>query len=981
MNKSGAPNKRIREIGLELYQSANEVPTIFNKGRWMGRLMDHAMKDEEFKLNLFRYIDVLPSLRTDEQIANLLEEYFSGVKAAPFIIRKGIERISGGIMPFVASRVIKAGVRSLARQFIAGQGSLDALKTIGSLWEDGFASSVDLLGEEVLGDSEAREYIQKYLRIIEALASESGRWRRDAVLENDYRGKIPRFDISCKVTSLYSQLDPLDWEGSVQSTKENLRPIVAAARDAQASLCIDMEQYRTKDLIIEIFKQTLAEFGDYPFAGIALQAYLKESKRDLLGLIEWAKAKRRRISVRLVKGAYWDYEVVSNRQRGWPVPVFETKDETDGNFEELTRILLENTESIRPALATHNIRSISHAIALADALNLPKNDFEFQMLYGMGEPLRRKLRHMGYRVRVYTPVGELIPGMAYLVRRLLENTSNASFLRSFFAERRPFDEIIRPPVPKPSETTEKSLFEFRNEPCADFSKAENRDKMKLALKSVRAHFDGRYPLHIGGEDIFREKEIISLNPADPDAVVGRVSSACRDDADRAVAKARNAFDSWRNVKPSDRAGVLFKAAEEMRKRRFELAALEVFEVGKTWKEADGDVTEAIDYLEYYGREMVRLGRTVHPGDYPGEVNDYFYASKGIGLVISPWNFPLAISTGMVSAALVTGNCVIFKPSSLSPVVGRQFIDAFAGAGLPPGVLQFLPGPGAEVGEYLAAHQGVDFIAFTGSKDVGLRIIRIASEVKPGQRSVKKVIAEMGGKNAIIVDETADLDETIKGVLESAFGYQGQKCSACSRVIVIEGIYDEFLTRLKDAVESIRIGLPEDPGTFMGPLIDEGAVRKINRYVDIGKKEARLFFVKENSVKGFFVGPAIFTGVDPLSPLAQEEIFGPVLSALKAANIDEAIDIANNTAYALTGGVFSRSPLHIRRVRERFRVGNLYINRKITGALVGRQPFGGFRMSGVGSKAGGPDYLLQFMDPGSISENTIRRGFAPFAEPE
>lgn len=976
MNTYGDLKNKIRDIGFELYQSANEVPTIFDKGRWMGRLMDHAMKDEEFKLNLFRYIDVLPSLKTDAQIANLLEEYFSGVKTAPFIIRKGIERISRGIMPFVAARVIKAGVKSLARQFIAGEGIQDALKTLGSLWENGFANSVDLLGEEVLSDREAGEYTQKYLRLLESLASESGKWSQDAVLENNSGGLIPRFDISCKITSLYSQLDPLDWEGSIDRAKENLRPIVAGAREAGASLCIDMEQYYSKDLIIEIFKHILDEFEDYHFAGVALQAYLKESKNDLVDLIKWAKERKRQVSVRLVKGAYWDYEVVSNRQRGWPVPVFESKDETDDNFEKLTRILLENSEFTRPALATHNIRSITHAIAVAEALNLPKNDFEFQMLYGMGEPLRRKLRKMGYRVRVYTPVGELIPGMAYLVRRLLENTSNTSFLRGFFAENRSFEEIIRPPGPKRTEAREKSSFEFRNEPSADFSKAQNRDKMQQALQSVKALFGGRYPLHIAGEDVFREREILSLNPADPVAVVGRVSSADRHDAEQAMVAAGNAFLSWRNVTPADRSGALFKAAEEMRKRRFELAALEIYEAGKTWREADGDVTEAIDYLEYYGREMFRLGRPAHPGDYPGEVNDYFYAPKGIGLVISPWNFPLAIAAGMVSAALVAGNCVIFKPSSLAPVVGRQLVEAFRVAGLPPGVLQFLPGPGTEVGEYLVAHHGIDFIAFTGSKDVGLRIIRIAAAIKPGQRSVKRVIAEMGGKNAIIVDETAELDETVKGVLESALGYQGQKCSACSRVIVTEGIYDEFLTRLKDAMESIRIGLPEEPGTFMGPVIDEGALRKIQKYVDIGKKEARLFFLREKSGKGFFIGPAIFIDVDPLSTLAQEEIFGPVLSVMKARNIEEAINIANKTAYALTGGIFSRGPLHVRKVREGFRVGNLYINRKITGALVGRQPFGGFGMSGVGSKAGGPDYLLQYMDPRSISEYTIRRGFAP-----
>ncbi len=946
----------------------------------MGRLMAHAMKDEEFRLNLFRYIDVLPSLKTDIQITNLLQEYFSDIEGAPLIIRKGVERISRGFIPFVAARLIKAGVKSLANQFIAGEGSRDAPKKLGALWEDGFASSVDLLGEAVLSDREAEEYTEKYLQLIESLALESGKWLKDDILERNNKGPIPRFDISFKVSSLYSQLDPMDWDGSIERTKKGLRQIVIRSRDAGASLCFDMEQYYCKDLIIEIFKRMLDEFEDYHYAGIALQAYLKESQKDLLALVEWAKKRKRRISVRLVKGAYWDYEFVSNTQRGWSVPVFESKEETDFNFEELTRILFENSEFTRPAIATHNIRSISHAIAAAEALNLPKNAFEFQMLYGMGEPLRKELRKMGYRVRVYTPVGELIPGMAYLVRRLLENTSNTSFLRGFFAENRPYEELLRPPVTKPSEILKKTSLEFRNEPAVDFSKAENREMMHRALKSTKAAFAARYPLYIDGKDVFREKEILSINPADPDEVVGRVSSADCNDAEQAVAAAGKAWDSWRNVAPTERADFLFKTAMELRKRRFDLAALEVYEAGKTWKDADGDVTEAIDYLEYYGREMVRVGRPAHPGNYPGEINDYYYAPKGICLVISPWNFPLAISAGMVSAALVTGNCAIFKPSSLAPVVGRKLVEAFRGAGLPPGVLQFLPGPGTEVGEYLVAHHEVDVIAFTGSKDVGLRIIRLASDVKPAQRSVKKVIAEMGGKNAIIVDETADLDEAVKGVLESALGYQGQKCSACSRVIVVGDIYDEFCLRLKSATESIRIGPPEDPGSSMGPVIDESARDKIQQYIEAGKKKSRLLFSKEaeGKGKGYFVGAALFENVDPLSTLAQEEIFGPVISIIRSGSIDEAIDIANSTAYALTGGIFSRSPVNIREVRKRFSVGNLYINRKITGALVGRQPFGGSRMSGVGSKAGGPDYLLQFTDPRSISENTIRRGFAPLA---
>jgi RHH-type proline utilization regulon transcriptional repressor/proline dehydrogenase/delta 1-pyrroline-5-carboxylate dehydrogenase len=968
--------KRIEEVGLELYRLAADVPSIFDRRRWMGRVMDSSMRDEQFRLNLFRYIDVLPSLKTDGQITNLLQEYFSGSEGAPLIIRKGVERVSRGLIPFVASRLIKAGVKSLASQFIAGETGLDAQRTLGSLWKEGFASSVDLLGEEVLSDREADEYTASYLRLLHSLGEESRRWTQDDVLERTDKGPIPRFDISFKVTSLYSQLDPIDWEGSIERTRENLRPIIAGSRDSGASLCFDMEQYYCKDLIMEIFKQVMDEFEDYNFGGIALQAYLRESRKDLLGLVDWAKKGKRRFSVRLVKGAYWDYEFVLNTQRGWPLPVFESKEETDNNFEELTRILFENSEFVRPAIATHNIRSISHAIAAAESLRLPKNAFEFQMLYGMGEPLRKKLRDMGYRVRVYTPVGELIPGMAYLVRRLLENTSNTSFLRAFFSESRPFEELIKPPAPKSSGMPRKIFFEFRNEPAADFSKAENREMMRGALKSARATFAERYSLSIGGEDIFRDKEILSRNPADPDEIVGRVSSADRNNAEQAIRASRQAWDLWRNVAPEERAEYLFKAATEMRKRRFDFASIEVYEAGKTWKDADGDVIEAIDYLHYYGREMVRLGRPVRLGNYPGEINDYIYEPRGICLVISPWNFPLAISTGMVAAALVTGNCVIFKPSGLAPVTGWKLVEAFRNAGLPRGVLQYLPGPGQEVGEYLVTHREVDLIAFTGSKDVGLRIIRLAAETQQGQRNVKRVVAEMGGKNAVIIDDTADLNEAVKGILESSLGYQGQKCSACSRVVVFEGIYDEFLARMRDAMDSIRIGPPEDPGTYMGPVIDEDALKKIDGYIAKGKKDAVLYMEKKFEGKGHFLGPVLFKDVPPPSAIAQEEIFGPVISVIRAKNIDEAIDIANNTAYALTGGIFSRSPVNIRKSRERYRAGNFYINRKITGALVGRQPFGGTGMSGVGSKAGGPDYLLQFMNPRCISENTMRRGFAP-----
>lgn len=971
--------ERVKEIGSEIYSLiGGQVPSLFDQKRWRGRVMEWAMKDEAFKVQLFRFVDVLPCLKTDELVIRLLNEYFSDLEDTPFMLRQGLGWIPGqGILSHAAAKVTRRSVEALAAQFIAGSDPKDSLASLERLNREGIAFSLDLLGEEVLSEAEAREYATRYLDLLTFLSPKLGSWTGPAILRNDDRGPIPLLDVSFKVSSFYSQLDPVDWQGSIENTKRGVAPLIKAAQEAGASITLDMESYYFKDLSIAIFESILEDHSGVSFAGIALQAYLKETKQDLLGIIDWAKKNERRITVRLVKGAYWDYETVVNRQKGWPVPVFLEKGDTDLNYEDLTRILLENTRYVRPAIATHNVRSISHAIAVADALNLPKDAFEFQMIYGMAEPVRNALREMGYRVRVYTPLGELIPGMAYLIRRLLENTSNESFLTKSFLEQESFEELIKAPqgsghvIEGAAETDA-----FMNEPPLDFSKTYNREKMREALERVRGGFDKTYPLVIGGEEIRTDAATESWNPARPSEIVGKVATGDRKYAENAIEKAGKSWDTWSRTAPEERAGYLFRAAEEMRNRRFELAALEVYEVGKTWKDADGDVAEAIDYLEYYGSEMIRLGKPIVLGNYPGEQNEYLYEPKGVGVVISPWNFPLAIPTGMVSASVVTGNCVIFKPSGLSPICGWMLVEVFRAAGLPPGVLQFVPGPGDEVGEYLVSHPGIDFIAFTGSKDVGLGIVKHAGETAPGQKNVKSVIAEMGGKNAIIVDQTADVDEAVKGVLESALGFQGQKCSACSRVIVIGDVFNEFSHRLRDAMESIRIGPPADPQNYMGPLVDEAALKKLRRYIKIGEKEGKVFLLRKVDKEGYFLGPVIIVDASPDSAIAQEEIFGPVLTIMRAQDMDQAINIANNTQYALTGGIFSRSPGNIEKTRHEFKVGNLYINRKITGALVGRQPFGGFGMSGVGSKAGGPDYLLRFMNIRSISENTLRRGFAP-----
>lgn len=924
---------------------------------------------EDFKLRLFRFIDVLPSLKTDELIVRLLHEYFSGETEIPKIISSGLRMLSKtDLIPHLAGPLIRKSVESIARQFIAGKDAEDALKALDELRRDGTNFSIDLLGEVVVSEKEAGTYAGRYHSLLDVLQARFS------------EGSRP--DVSIKVSSFYSQLDPIDWPGSIEKTKEGLRPLFRKARDLGISITLDMEHYYYKGLIIAIFTSLLEEeeFREFPSAGIALQAYLKDTANDFLELIGWARARGRKISIRLVKGAYWDYEVVVNRQKGWPVPVFLNKEETDNSFERLTRLLFENIDMVRPAIASHNLRSISRAIACAEALNVPKNALEFQMLYGMAEPLRTAVRERGFNVRVYAPVGELIPGMAYLVRRLLENSSNESFLRKSFGENTPLEELIKPPrAGTASSSGGVADGHFRNEPLLDFSITRSRNDMDQALRALKERRERKYPLYIGGREVTTARDIVSRNPARPGEIIGRVSSASKKEADAALEEALRAAKPWRKTAPDKRAGYLFIAAQEMRKKRIELAALEVMEVGKTWKDADGDVCEAIDYLEFYGREMLRLGVPAHLGNYPGEENEYRYEPKGIGVVISPWNFPLAIATGMASAGIVTGNCVILKPSGLSPIIGFELCEIFRSIGLPTGVLQFLPGPGSEVGEYLVSHPSIDFIAFTGSKEVGLRIVERAGTTVQGQRNVKKIIAEMGGKNAIIVDETADLDEAVKSIVESAFGYQGQKCSACSRVIIVGDIFKELCDRLTEAAKSIRIGPPDEPGTIMGPVIDETAMKKIRAYIEIGKKEGTIILEQDVTGEGYFVEPVIAIDVKPGSRIAAEEIFGPVLSIMRAADIDAAMRLANDSIYALTGGLFSRSPANIQKIKEEFRVGNLYINRKITGALVGRQPFGGFGMSGTGTKAGGPDYLLQFMNPTSISENTIRRGFAPLTK--
>ncbi|HET6575029.1 MAG TPA: L-glutamate gamma-semialdehyde dehydrogenase, partial [Fimbriiglobus sp.] len=681
-------------------------------------------------------------------------------------------------------------------------------------------------------------------------------------------------------------------------------------------------------------------------------------------------------------------------QHGWPVPVWTQKWQSDANYEKLSTFLLENHAWLVPAFGSHNVRSIAHAMAVAEQLGVPPRRYEFQMLYGMADPIKDAIRSLGHRVRVYTPYGELLPGMAYLVRRLLENTSNDSFLRQGFSEGVSEELLLRNPEVVGEQRRKRQTMAvitnnapqahgrpsvgFRNEPLADFAREENRRAMSDALQFIRPELGKTYPVVIDNQPVQSPAALDSLNPSHSSQVVGRVGRATPELANQAVASCLRAFDGWRDTPIEERAAFLRRVAEVFRRRHWELSAWIVTETGKQWRESDADVAEAIDFCEYYATEAEKLWHPQHR-DVPGEENAYFYEPRGVAVVIAPWNFPLAILTGMTAAALVTGNTVVMKPAEQSAVIGAKLMEVLIEAGLPTGVLNFLPGVGEEIGPVLTQHPDVALIAFTGSLKVALLINEQAAKTPGGQNFVKKVIAEMGGKNAVIVDSDADLDEAVRGVADSAFGYQGQKCSAGSRAIVLEGIYDQFLNRLIEATKSLAVKPAEDPGCAVGPVIDAESRDRILKAIETGKAEARLAYQTDVGPlvnEGYYVGPTVFAEVPETATIAQEEIFGPVLSVIKAKDLDDALRIANGTKYALTGGVYSRSPDNLDKVKRRFRVGNLYVNRKCTGALVDRQPFGGFKLSGIGSKAGGPDYLLQFVLPRTVTENTMRRGFAP-----
>src|SRR5438034_254429 len=859
---------------------ASERAHLFHLGRWSERVLDWALSHPGFKTELFRFVDVFPACRDDADVLRHLSEYFAGVEV-PRALGLGLEvaeRVPFGAR--LSTAAARRNIMRMARQLIAGATPEDALPRLAALWRAGEACTVDLLGEKTVTEREAARYAAGVGAMLDALVAGTREWPAAPHLERDPWGPVPRVNLSVKPTALSALFAPASARDGLAEARERLLPILRRAREAGATVHLDMEHDDVKDLTLELLRGLGAEFPDGPQLGCVIQAYRKDAFADLRAVVAWSeRALRLPLAVRLVKGAYWDFETVVAAAEGWPVPVFEAKAETDASYERCGRHLVEHAGRVRPAFGSHNLRSIAYAVACARARGLPPAAVEHQLLYGMAEPVHAALRRLGFRVRVYAPVGDLVAGMAYLVRRLVGNTSNESFIRHRFVEGQALEALIAPPaverLPEPSEAAERLATDpadpgpFANEPHAELRRPHVRARLEASVVAAPARFAFEAPVLIDGRPVATAAQIVSVDPGQTSTVVCRSGRAGPEEAVRALAAAARAWPAWRATPWAGRAAVLFRAAAIMRRRRAELA------------------------------------------------------------------------------------------------------------GLPPGALAFLPGVGEEVGPALVDHPATAFVAFTGSQAVGLSLLERAAVHRPGQRHVKRVIAEMGGKNAIVVDADADLDQAVPAIVASAFAYAGQKCSAAARVIVVGPVFEELLERLVGATAIVPVGHARELRTVVGLLIDEEAYRRVREYQTLARDEGEVVCQRsEVSAGGWYVGPMVVVARDPRARIASEEIFGPLLTVLRADDFEHALALANDTDYALTGGLFSRSPVRIRRAADEFRAGNLYVNRAITGARVGRQPFGGYGLSGVGSKAGGPDYLLQFVEPRTVTENTIRQGFAP-----
>ncbi|MBF8267021.1 MAG: delta-1-pyrroline-5-carboxylate dehydrogenase [Dehalococcoidia bacterium] len=939
---------RTQELGRVLYTRLQAHRPFMSEGPqdWLMALL---MGDQALRNRLLRLVDVLavfPDDLSGSQTASLFREYFgSDLRHLPGWSRLLLATARSPLVPSpLLAWLLRRGTRLVAGRFVvqSGPGSLE--NSLGRLAKEGRYPTFDLLGEAVLGEEEALRYRAGYLELLERLG-------RHPLARRRTPGGAPCLEVSLKLSSLSCQFNPADPEGTLRRVRPPLTELCLAAQARGIGVTIDAEQYRYRELAWHIFQETMSPGGPQVTA--------------------FARRRGTPFRVRLVKGAYWDQEVIVAEQAGWPVPVYRDKNATDLTFQRILGLLLETSPLTQVAVASHNVRAHAHAEAVREAVGLPEGAVEHQTLYGTLAGLSQALPQMGWVARDYVPVGDLITGMAYLVRRILENTSQAGFLaRNRLRE--DAAELLRAPQPGPEDLSYRRpphSTGFVNTPAPRLFDAVERERFQRALAETRARWGATYPLHLGSEVLTSSHLVPSCSPSHPDPShpVGWVHLANLEETERAIAVTNTAAPLWAATSVAERAAIGLRAAEILRARKEEVGAWVVHEGGRTWPEALADVEEAIDHIAWNAHELHRLAHQIEES----------YRPLGVVACIPPWNFPTALAAGMTSAALMAGNAVILKSAGPTPIVAQALVQLLHEAGIPRDVLIHLPGPGSTVGARLVESPDVDMVAFTGSKEVGTWIHRTASRVALRKGGLKRVIAEMGGKNAIVVFPDADMDEAVSGILVSAFGHAGQKCSACSRVLAHRRVYGQLAHRLVEAARSLPVGPADDPGTIINPVIDSAARARIASYGEMARREGRVLLdaLDSDQQGSLNIGPLIVeveASKARTARVAQEEIFGPILTLTPFDTEEEAVSLANSTVYALTLGVFSRSPGTVARMVQSCRAANIYVNREITGARVGIEPFGGFQLSGTGPKAGSEEYLLAYL--------TRRSGFRAAGEP-
>lgn len=937
-------------IGRELIEATSDYrPGVAERIEdW---LLTRVVADERFRTRLLRYMDVLAALGHDEhgqEAKRLAHEYFGDEfpdlpPALRWLLRIARdERVPAPVVGATSRR----SAELFARRFITPPGTDTVSRTISELRELGRQPSFDLLGEAVLSDGEARDYLERYLRLIEQLSHDPAAHTRTA-------GDVAALQVSIKLSSLTSHFTPVDPDGTLQRVRPALETIAEAAQRAGIGVTVDMEQFAYRDLTWAIFTSTFAKgerFGAWADAGIVLQAYLLEVDRHATQMLAFAQERGTPFQVRLVKGAYWDFEVISAQANSWTPPVWTEKAATDAAYERVLRTLVPAFPTLHLAVASHNARTHAVAEAVAEASSVPARAIEHQTLFRTAEGTSRALATMGWQARDYVPVGELIPGMAYLVRRVLENSSQAGFLLQSRSGAN-VEELLRAPDPSlPVAPASPRPYEFRRMAEARWFDASFRKTFDDALASTRAQWGRTYTPTIGTETITGETQAV-LSPSHQDGPpVAQVVLANKATAERAAAYVRAGGERWVRTSLASRLNALRRAADCLEARAHEFAAYVVHEGGRDRDGAYAEVVEAVDYLRFYAEQSALLY-----SEYAGRV-----APRGVIAVIPPWNFSLAIPCGMTVAALAAGNSVVLKPAGQTPTVAYHLVALLHEAGIPTDVLVWLPGRGSEAGQALVECADIDMVAFTGSRAVGTRM---QADVVRAERP-KALVAEMGGKNPVLVFGDADLDEAVDGILRSTFGHANQKCSAASRVLVQDSVYEALRDRLVDAARSLVVGPADEPATQINPIIDRAAWERLGEAAQVAREECTVLLDLFEGRAGTLERGPLIVECDAEHATStrtfMEELFGPILILLPFADEAEAVRLANATEYGLTAGLFSRSPRTIANVSRAIETGTVYVNRVTTGARVGVEPFGGMRMSGTGPKAGGPDYLWAFV---------------------